>query len=103
MFTDSKYFTISSSSGRSGGYQLMVEPPATVPTPKRGVASLHVYMGCTAFGLTDMVLVSGGSLKSSRFLRNDGSLYSGVSPAEYQHVVLPAFRADEKLFFGRRS
>ena len=67
MFTDSKYFTISSSSGRSGCYQLTVEPPATVPTPKRGAASLHVYMGCTAFGLTDMVLVSGGSLKTADF------------------------------------
>ena len=103
MFTDSKYFTISSSSGRSGCYQLTVEPPATVPTPKRGAASLHVYMGCTAFGLTDMVLVSGGSLKNSRFFRKDGSLYSGVSAAEYQDVVLPAFKADGKVLFGRRS
>ena len=50
MFTDSKYFTISSSSGRIGHYELTVAPPSTVPTPKRGAASLHVYMGCTAFG-----------------------------------------------------
>ena len=108
LYTDSNYFTISSSSGRSGCYQLMVdmEPPATVPTPKRGAASLHVYMGCTAFGLTDdMVLVLGGSLKNSRFFRKDGSLYSGVSAAEYQDVVLPGFKrkADGKVLFGRRS
>ena len=102
-FTNSKHFTISSSSGRSGCYQLTVEPPATVPTLKRGAASLHVYMGCTAFCLTDMVLVSGGSLKNSRFFRKDGRLYSGVSAAEYQDVVLPAFKADGKVLFGRRS
>ena len=65
MFTDSKYFTISSSSGRIGHYELTVAPPSTVPTPKRGAASLHVYMGCTVFGLTEMVLVSGGSLKNA--------------------------------------
>lgn len=103
MFTDSKYFTISSSSGRIGHYELTVTPPSTVPTPKRGAASLHVYMGCTVFGLTEMVLVSGGSLKNSKFFRKDGSLYSGVSAAEYQHVVLPAFKADGKVLFGRRS
>ena len=103
MFTDSKYFTISSSSGRIGHYELTVAPPPTVPTPKRGAASLHVYMGCTVFGLTEMVLVSGGSLKNSKIFRKDGSLYSGVSAAEYQHVVLPAFKADSKVLFGRRS
>ena len=103
MFTDSKYFTISSSSGRIGHYELTVTPPSTVPTPKRGAASLHVYMGCTVFGLTEMVLVSGGSLKNSKFFRKDGSLYSGVSAAEYQHGVLPAFKADGKVLFGRRS
>ena len=55
MFTDSNYFIISSSSGRIVYYQLTMESPSTVPTPKRGAASLHTYMGCTAFGLTSGV------------------------------------------------
>ena len=103
MFTDSKCFTTSSSSGRIGHYQLTMEPPSIVPSPKRGAASLHIYMGCTAFELTDMVLVSGGILKNSRFFRKDGNLYSGVFAAEYQHVVLPAFKVDGKVVFGRWS
>ena len=37
-----------------------------MPTPKkRGAASIHVYMGCTTFGLIEMVLVSGGSLNTA--------------------------------------
>ncbi len=87
MFTDSKYFTISSSSsssGRIGHYELTVAPPSSVPTPKPGAASLYVYTDCAAFGLTEMVLVSGGSLnKEQQNFQKNGSLCSGMSAAEY--------------------
>ncbi len=59
-------------------------------------------MGCTAFGLTEMVLVSDGSLKCSRFLRKDGSI-PACPPLNLSHVVLPAFKADGKALFRRRS
>ena len=42
MFTDSKYFTISSSSGSIGHYQLTMEPHSIVPTLKRGAVLLHI-------------------------------------------------------------
>jgi transposase len=102
MFTDSKYFTVSSCSRRIGHYQLISDTPSTVPTPKRG-ASLHVYMGCTAFGLTEMIFVSGGSIKNSEFRTAKGCLYKGVCAAEYQAKVLPHFEREGKKLFGRKT
>ena len=69
MFTDPKYVTISSSSGRSGCYQLTVGATRNCAHPKarcRLAARLH---GCIAFGLTDMVMKSNGSPKTADFAK----------------------------------
>jgi hypothetical protein len=98
MWTDSKYFTSNSSSGRIGHYTLTSAPPTTMPKPKRG-ASLHVYMGCTVFGLTELIIVTGGSKINKRYTMRGGSLYKGVCAAEYQDHVLPILgREGNRLF-----
>ena len=68
MFTDSKYFTISSSSRRIEHYQLTVEPPSNVPTPT-GFAAWAACHGLHRLWLDRDVLVFGGSVKNSRFLQ----------------------------------
>lgn len=77
-------------------------PPSLVPKAKWG-ASLHVYMGVTLFGLTEMIIVSGGSVKNRTYRRvNDGQLYVGVCAEEYQTMVLPLFAREGRRLFARR-
>lgn len=92
MFTDSKYFTAVSNSNRVGHYRLMAAPPETVGKPKNQ-ASWHVYMGVTAFGVTKMVFVTGGSNKNTTCFGQDGRLCRGVCSQEYRRYVLPMFES----------
>lgn len=99
MFTDSKYFQLHSNSKRHGVYG---KQPAISETPKFG-PSLHIYMGVTRRGLTELKVVSGGSTKNKTYQNRNSIFYKGVSAAEYQAEVLPMFqREGERLFSDRR-
>ena len=90
-----------------GHYVLSSAPPSLLAVPKRG-PSLHVYMGVTMFGLTRLVVVSGGSTPNKTYVksidRKTGrkNFYSGVCAAEYQERVLPVFAADGFELFSRK-
>ena len=107
MWTDSKFFTLNTSCKNVGHYVLSSAPPSLLAVPKRG-PSLHVYMGVTMFGLTRLVVVSGGSTPNKTYVksidRKTGrkNFYSGVCAAEYQERVLPVFAADGFELFSRK-
>ena len=87
MFTNSKYFTMHPVDTKQRMWCAADTQPAAIGVPKHSPA-LHVYMGVTWFGCTKLVLVSGGSTKST--YKNDrGQLYRGVCASEYQEKVLP--------------
>lgn len=99
MFTDSKYFQLQSNNKRHGVYG---SQPAVLEKPKFG-PSLHVYLGLTRRGLTELKVVSGGSTKNTAYWNRSGQLYKGLSASEYQAEVLPMFqREGERLFSERR-
>ncbi len=95
MFTDSKYFQLDSHSRRHGTYG---KQPKMIEKPKFG-PSLHLYMGLTRYGMTELKVVSGGSTKNSTFIDKKGKLYKGVSAAEYQAEVLPMFMREGKRLY----
>lgn len=100
MFTDSKYFTLYSSSGEEGEW---IQPSAqrrTKGMPKHGPA-VHVYMGVTAYGVTRMVAVTGGSIKNTKYSNSKGALYKGVCAQEYRKDVLPKLLDDAAQLFSR--
>jgi hypothetical protein len=66
--------------------------------PKHSPA-LHVYMGVTYWGCTQLILVSGGSVKST-YKTERGQLHRGVCAQEYQEVVLPKLLAQGQLLFS---
>ena len=98
MFTDSKYFVVHPASGRLGAWRHADEPAATVGIPKHNPA-VHVYMGMTPHGLTDVIVVSGGSTKST-YTDSKGKLYRGVCAVEYQRDVVPKLIADGNRIFA---
>lgn len=102
MFTDSKYFTADSSSRRVGHYRPVAAPPETVGKPKNQ-ASWHVYMGVTAFGVTKMVFVTGGSKRNTACFRHDGKLCRGVCSREYRKDVLPVFKSEGARLFSQHN
>ena len=69
MWTDSKFFTLNTSCKNVGHYVLSSAPPSLLAVPKRG-PSLHVYMGVTMFGLTRLVVVSGGSTPNKTYVKS---------------------------------
>lgn len=102
MFTDSKYFKLTSDSGRVGHYTMSSAPPTTRELVKHSPA-LHVYMGVTIFGLTRMVVVTGGSTKNTDYYNKAGTfLLRGVGAQEYAKVVLPMFEAEGRLLFDKQ-
>jgi transposase len=98
MFTDSKYFVMHPARGRLGAWRHADEPAATIGMPKHNPA-VHVYMGLTPHGLTNVIVVSGGSKKST-YSDSKGRLYRGVCAAEYQQDVVPKLVADGNKLFG---
>lgn len=100
MFTDSKYFAAVSNSNRVGHYRLMAAPPETVGKPKNQ-ASWHVYMGVTAFGVTKMVFVTGGSNKNTTCFGHNGKLCRGICSKEYRRDVLPVFESEGARLFNK--
>lgn len=101
MFSDSKYFTLHSSSRREGQWQLSSAPRQAVGQPKHS-PSVHVYMGVTAFGATSLVPVSGGSRTNSTFLDAKGKLYRGMCSEEYAKSVLPVLLSDGARLFSSK-
>lgn len=100
MFTDSKYFTMYPVKGNMKVWTSADGQPA-VGIPKHS-PTLHVYMGVTYWGCTELVLVSGGSTKS--VYKNDkDQLHRGVCAQEYQEVVLPKLLLQgRRLFAGSK-
>lgn len=65
MFTDSKYFLLNNTSGRSKRYyEKGKRPQVAVAKHSRGV---HAYLGVTRFGATKVVFATGGGFQKSRF------------------------------------
>jgi transposase len=102
MFTDSKYFRVTSNSRRVGHYRLTSKAPTTRDLKKNPVA-VHAYMGVTIFGVTTLKFVTGGSQKNTKFLGKDKkTLLSGMGAEEYADKVLPIFESEGIRLFSSK-
>lgn len=102
MFTDSKIFTLHPSAATCSAQRWHVRGKRPTVAPARHSKGLHVYMGATAFGVTQLVFVTGGGTKASSYWNPKAkSIYKGVCAEEYQKEVLPILlREGHRLFKG---
>ena len=104
MFTDSKIFTLNPSTATCSSHRWHAMGTRSVVAPARQSKGLHVYMGATSFGVTNLVFVTGGGTQVSAY-RNPktGSPHKGVCAEEYQKDVLPLLLKEGiRLFKGTR-
>ena len=101
MFSDSKYFYCYPPRKATGSKRWCKEP-AVLQQPKNNPA-VHVYIGVTWYGPTELIVVTGTSDLHKVFTNCNGQVYRGVCAEEYQHIVVKKLAADGKqLFKGSR-
>ena len=104
MFTDSKLFTLHPSAATCSAQRWHATGKRPTVAPARHSKGVHVYMGATAFGVTNLVFVTGGGTKLSPYWNPKAkSVYRGVCAEEYQKEVLPILlKEGNRLFKGTR-
>ena len=99
LFTDSKMFLLHKE-GQKCWYDASDRPtsPSVKHSPK-----VHVYLGVSAFGVTEPYFVSDGS-KATEFRNSEGKAMRGLGSEEYNQNVLPFLLIDgDRLFSENRS
>jgi hypothetical protein len=104
MFTDSKIFTLNPSIATCSAQRWHAMGTRSSVAPARQSKGVHVYMGATSFGVTNLVFVTGGGTKVSAYSNpKTGSTHKGVCAEEYQKDVLPhLLKEGNMLFKGTR-
>ena len=103
MFTDSKVFLLHKTAGKAGvkvWYPEDCRPECPIAKNSRGV---HVYLGVTVFGITEIIFVTGAGRKSVYINTKTGLAYSGVSAIEYQKDVLPILIKSGNRIFSQHA
>lgn len=101
MFTDSKYFTLHNSNSKEGQWVHLSAQRPTKGKAKHG-PSVHMYMGVTAYGVTPLIAVTGGSIKNTKYSNKSGRLYHGMCAQEYREDVLPKLLAGGAQLFAKQ-
>ena len=104
MFTDSKLFSLNPSAATCSARQWHAIGKRPTVCPSRQSKGVHVYMGATAYGVTNPIFVTGGGTKVSAYTNpKTGTPHTGVCAKEYQQDVLPRLLSEGKrLFRGTR-
>lgn len=104
MFTDSKLFSLNPSAATCSTRQWHPIGQRPLVSPARQSKKVHVYMGATAYGVTNLIFVTGGGTQVSAYSKpKAGTLHTGVCAREYQNDVLPRLLSEGKrLFKGTR-
>jgi transposase len=98
MFSDSKYFYCYPPRKATGRKRWCKEPP-TEEQPKNNPA-VHVYMGVTWFGPTQLIIVTGTSDLPKCFTNEKGEVHRGVCAEEYQDIVVEQLAKDGKELYA---
>ena len=98
MVTDSKYFLLQAK-GRPAGRWCTAGTRASVARVKHCIG-VHVYMGITYWGTTQLIFVTGTHKQPSKYISpKTKRLFSGVCSQEYKDVVSQHFKPEgDRLF-----